>query len=85
MNGTTSLTVAETPEFLPKVWRVRLFAKELVDAGFFPEMIEPWSTVFKPLLLAKGVPEGFTLERTPARIKAFDESEHGPGIELEFE
>ncbi len=68
-----------------KVWRVRLYAKEIVDCGFTPELIDPWNLIFKPLLKAKGLPEGFTLDRTPVNIEAFDESEHGPGIELEFE
>jgi hypothetical protein len=81
-----AITSHEGPaEALPKVWRVRLFAQELIDCGFFPEMIDPWNKVLKPLLLAKGLPEGFTLDRTPVRIKPFDESEHGPGLELEFE
>lgn len=67
-----------------KIWRLRLFAKELVAAGFFPEMLDPWP-LMKKLLLAKGLPEGFTLDRTPVRIRPFEQSEHGPGIELEFE
>lgn len=86
----STIGTAETPQFLPKVWRVRLFAKEMMDCGFDPSKsdligYDPWNQVMKPLLLAKGVPEGFTLDRTPVRIKPFEESEHGPGIELEFE
>lgn len=74
---------------LPKVWRVRLFAQELLDCGFDPskaEMIgyDPWP-IFKKILLAKGLPEGFTLDRTPVRIAPFEDDTHGPGLTLEFE
>lgn len=74
-----------------KVWRVNLYAKELMDCGFFPEMIDPWNQVFKPLLIQKGLPEGFTLERTPVAITPFERNpdiefaSYGPGITLEFE
>lgn len=85
-----AITAHEGPaQVLPKRWRVRLFAQELLDCGFDPakaEMIgyDPWP-IFKKLMLTKGLPEGFTLDRTPVRITPFDESEHGPGITLEFE
>lgn len=74
---------------LPRVWRLRLFAKELVACGFDPEKAgtigyDAWPIIQK-VLLAKGLPEGFTLDRTPVRIRPFEDSVHGPGLELEFE
>ena len=88
MNG-ASLGTAETPQLMPKVWRVRIFATELTACGFDPQKAgtigyDPWP-IMQKVLLAKGLPEGFTLDRTPVRIKPFEKSEHGPGIELEFE
>ena len=72
------------PSLVPptrKVWRVPIDAKELIAAGFDPRKIDVdwWETVIKPLMLAKGLPEGFTLERTPARI-----STTRTGLMLEF-
>lgn len=86
-----AITTHEGPaEALPKVWRVRLFAKELVDCGFDPAkegVIVGYSSwdIMKKVLLAKGLPEGFTLDRTPVRITPFEDPQHGPGLTLEFE
>lgn len=86
-----AITAHEGPAVaLPKVWRLRLFAQELLDCGFDPEkegVVVGYSSweIMKKVLIAKGLPDGFTLDRTPVRIKPFDESEHGPGLELEFE
>lgn len=63
-----------------KIWRVRLFAQELIDCGFFPEMIDPWNKVFKPLLKAKGLPDAYLEDRTPCGMSATDDC-----ITLEFD
>ena len=70
---------------LHRVWRVRIFEAELIACGF-EKAKRPWEDCLKPLLLAKGLPEGFTLTGTPTRIEA---QEGGPPdgnvIILEFE
>lgn len=84
LNG-TALSSGVIPPPQRKVWRVNLYAQELIDAGFFPDMINPWDAVFKPLLIAKGLPEGFTLDRTPARISPMMKDGEMIGLTLEFE
>ena len=64
-----------------KVWRVPVHAEELIAHGWKEgiDANEAWDTIIKPILLKKGLPEGFTLERTPCRM-----SPTKTGVMLEF-
>ena len=65
-----------------KVWRVPIHANELIECGWQAGMSanDAWDKVLKPMIIAKGLPEGFTLERTPCKM-----SPTPTGIMLEFE
>ena len=67
-----------------KVWRVPLLTKELMACGFDPAKGADWNweSVMKPMLVKKGLPHGFTLDRTPARMSPMPK---GKGIMLEFQ
>ena len=62
-----------------RIWRVKVHAKELLDCGFYPEMIAPWECL-KKILHAKKLPDWCMSERTPARIEMAED-----GILLEFD
>lgn len=67
-----------------KVWRVAISPKELVQLGFETAQ-DPWEQCIKPLLIAKGLPEGFTLDRTPAKWTTETDDDGAETIILEFE
>jgi hypothetical protein len=62
-----------------RVWRVKILEQELLSCGL-ENAKDPWEEVLKPLLIQKGLPEGYTLQGTPARIET-----EGNDIVLEFE
>lgn len=65
-----------------KIWRVPIHGKELMAAGWKAGISadDAWEKIIKPILIKKGLPEGFTLDRTPVRM-----SPHGrAGVMLEF-
>lgn len=64
----------------PRVYRCRVKPAELIDCGFYPEMIDPWSFL-KRYLKAKKLPEWCLEERTPVRMDV----ETDGAILLEFE
>lgn len=81
MTGTTLPADGIAAACAHKVWRVEILGDELRACGF-ENSVNPWELVLKPLLIAKGLPEGFTLDRTPARITPDEENDK---IILEFE
>ncbi len=62
-----------------KVWRVKIHAEELTACGFFPGCLNGWE-IIKKILVTKGLPEGYTLERTPFKM-----SPTKTGLILEFD
>lgn len=64
-----------------RVWRVPIHGHELIAAGWQPNMDAntAWDTIIKPMLIKKGLPEGFGLERTPCRMSPTE-----TGVMLEF-
>jgi hypothetical protein len=67
---------------LTKVWRVKVFAKELMDCGFDPEKPDEFTRILRPLLQAKGLPARFLRDGVDCRIH---EAEDGESFTLEFE
>ena len=65
-----------------KVWRVPIHGRELMAAGWKIDMgaDEGWA-LMQAIMIRKGLPAGFTLDRTPVKI-----SPHGKtGLMLEFD
>lgn len=65
-----------------KIWRVPIHGRELMAAGWKADMDpeDGWQ-MLQDIMVRKGLPAGFTLDRTPVRI-----SPHGKaGLMLEFD
>lgn len=67
---------------LTRVWRCRVFAKELMECGFDPDKPDEFMRILRPLLIAKGIPRRFLREGIDCKVQ---ESEDGESFTLEFE